>query len=110
MRRYLVKAFDAKDVRAAVPLDIVKKMYKVERASKDAGEQVRDLSKPFTAKGDNVFFMNLGLTYRVDKARASHSFKIDIQNLTNNKAVVSEYYNSRTETVEYGNQLSFIPT
>ena len=37
-RRYLVKAFDANDLRAAVPLEIIKKMYRVERASKDAGE------------------------------------------------------------------------
>ncbi len=37
-RRYFVKAFDAKDMRAAVPLDIIKKMYEVERASKDAGD------------------------------------------------------------------------
>jgi len=37
-RRHLVKAFDAKDMRAAVPLDIIKKMYAVERASKDAEE------------------------------------------------------------------------
>ena len=37
-RRYLVKAFDAKDLRAAVPLELIKQMYKVERASKSAEE------------------------------------------------------------------------
>ncbi len=78
-------------------------------ASKDAGYTIRDEDLPFSAKGDNVFFLNLGLTYRVDKPKASHSFKIDIQNLTNNKARVSDYYNSRTESIEYGTQLSFIP-
>ncbi len=31
-RRYLVKALDAKDVRAAEPLDIIKRMYEVEAA------------------------------------------------------------------------------
>ncbi|MEM7159379.1 MAG: IS66 family transposase [Myxococcota bacterium] len=33
-RRYLVKALDAKDVRAAEPLDIIKRMCEVEAASK----------------------------------------------------------------------------
>jgi hypothetical protein len=79
------------------------------QASKDAGYTVRDWDNPFGAKGDDVFFVNLGVTYRADMKRASHSFKIDIQNLTNNKAVVSEYYNSTTDKIEQGVQLSFIP-
>src|SRR5690606_17616867 len=37
-RRYLVKALDANDLRAAEPLDIIKRMYEVEAASKEAGE------------------------------------------------------------------------
>ena len=78
-------------------------------ASKSAGYTVRQEGNMFGAKGDDVFQLNLGLTYRADMKRASHSFKIDIQNLTNNQAVVNEYYNSRTEKIEYGYQLTFIP-
>lgn len=78
-------------------------------ASQDAGYTIRKWDEPFTAKGDNVFLLNLGLTYRVDKPKVSHSFKIDIQNLTNNQAVVSQYYNGRTNQVEEDYQLSFIP-
>ena len=78
-------------------------------ASKDAGYTIRQWDKPYSKKGDDVFILNLGLTYRVDKPKASHSFKIDIQNLTNNQAVVSEYYNSRTESIAYDYQLSLIP-
>ncbi|GEM_PF-5660675 len=37
-RRYFMKAFDAKDIRAAEPLDIIRRMYAVERTSRDAGE------------------------------------------------------------------------
>jgi len=37
-RRYFVKAFEAKDRRAAVPLEIIKKMYAVERSAKDAND------------------------------------------------------------------------
>jgi hypothetical protein len=78
-------------------------------ASKEAGYQIDQLNNPLGVKGEAVFFMNLGLTYRVDKKRISHSFKIDIQNLTNHQSVVYEYYNSRTEQKEEGYQLSFIP-
>lgn len=37
-RRHLVKALEAKDVRAAEPLHIIKRMYEVEAASKEADE------------------------------------------------------------------------
>jgi transposase len=37
-RRYFVKALEAKDVRAAEPLQIIGKIYDVERASKEAGD------------------------------------------------------------------------
>ncbi len=83
------------------PIDLV--------ASQNAGFTVRNWDDPFGAKGENIFLLNLGLTYRVNKPKVSHAFKIDIQNLTNNQAVVSEYYNGRTEKVEQNYQLSFIP-
>jgi hypothetical protein len=37
-RRYFVKALDVKDVRAAEPIDIIRRMYIVEAESKEAGE------------------------------------------------------------------------
>lgn len=78
-------------------------------ASQNAGYTILDWSKPYSNKGENIFFLNLGLTYRADMKRASHSFKIDIQNLTNNQAIVSQWYNGRTNTIESSYQLSFIP-
>lgn len=38
LRRYFVKAFEAKDLRAALPLDKFRQLYQIERASKEAGE------------------------------------------------------------------------
>jgi len=37
-RRYFVKAFDNKDLRAAVPLEMIKRLYEIEREAKDAGD------------------------------------------------------------------------
>ena len=77
-------------------------------ASETAGSEV--LSNDYLGKkGDNVFFLNFGVTYRADMKRTSHSIKVDIQNITNNKSVVSEYYNSRTNSIEQGVQLPMIP-
>lgn len=78
-------------------------------ASKLAGQTIRQEGADFTAKGEDVFFVNFGVTYKVDKKRVTHSFKIDIQNLTNHQAITNEWYDSRSETIVYDRQLSFIP-
>ncbi|UKN01082.1 TonB-dependent receptor [Paracrocinitomix mangrovi] len=78
-------------------------------ASKDAGYTIFQTDKGFSAKGDNVFIWNLGLTYRCDMKRATHSFKIDVQNLTNNQARIREWYSNTTQSLEYDTQLSIIP-
>ena len=78
------------------------------QASQDAGYPVYS-DQTLSKKGDDIFFINFGITYRLDKSKVSHSIKLDFQNLTNNKARVDEYYNSRTNQIEYSTQLSFIP-
>ncbi len=37
-RRYFVKAFEAKDARAAVPLELIRGMYAIERAAREADD------------------------------------------------------------------------
>ena len=78
-------------------------------ASQDLGYTVFQTDKGFSAKGDAVFLWNLGVTYRCNMKRATHSFKIDVQNLTNNQARIREWYSSTTNALEYDTQLSIIP-
>lgn len=78
-------------------------------ASQLTGETVRDNSQPFGAKGDDIFFLNFGVTYRVDTKKASHSIKIDVQNITNHKSKITAFYNSRTNSVDYYRQLAILP-
>ncbi len=78
-------------------------------ASQLAGRTIRQADLSFTERYDNVFLFNIGLTYRADMKRASHSFKIDIQNALNSQAVVTDYYDSSTGKVGQGTQLSFVP-
>ncbi len=74
-----------------------------------AGEQVLDESRTYEEKLDDIFFANLGVTYRINKKKVTHEVKLDIQNVTNNQAAVGNYYNSETEKVEEYYQLSIIP-
>ena len=63
----------------------------------------------FSKKGDNVFIANLALTYRIDKGRVSQEFKLDLQNATNNAAMIGQYYDSSEGKVETIEQLSLLP-
>lgn len=79
------------------------------QASQDAGYGIFKTDMGYSAKGDPVFLLNLGFTYRCDMKRATHAFKIDFQNLTNNQARIREWYNPSTQQIDYDTQLSFIP-
>jgi hypothetical protein len=72
-------------------------------------ETVLDTDNAFGTKGDDVFFMNLGVTYRVNRKKVTHEVKLDIQNVTNNQAAVGRYYNSDKQEIEEYYQLSLIP-
>ncbi|MGB0431713.1 MAG: TonB-dependent receptor, partial [Bacteroidia bacterium] len=75
----------------------------------EMGGTVRDLANRYSEKGDDIFQANIGLTYRSNRAKTTHEFKIDIQNVTNNQAVINEYFNPYTNKIESGHQLGFIP-
>ncbi len=60
-------------------------------------------------KGDDIFQMNLGIAYRRDRKKTTHEFKIDIQNVTNNQAVVYEKFSEKTQNIKYEYQLPMLP-
>jgi len=74
-----------------------------------AERTVRDTENPYSVKGDDIFQTNISLTYRRNRPKTTHEFKIDVQNATNNQAVINEYYNSYTGEIQYGHQLAIIP-
>ena len=78
-------------------------------SSINAGKTVYYSDKIFTEKADDVFYVNLGITYRVNRKKTTHEIKLDIQNLTNNEAIVAEYYNPQQEKIILVPQLSMIP-
>ncbi|MBO6517577.1 MAG: TonB-dependent receptor [Bacteroidia bacterium] len=73
------------------------------------GDVVRDELNPFSAKGDDVFIAELAIGLRRDRKKTTTELKLDIKNVTNNKAVVNEYYNHATESIEVSHQLPLLP-
>lgn len=78
-------------------------------ASRALGSEVRDDANPFSAKGDDVFFVNLAIGTRRDRAKTTSEFKIDVTNLTNNQAVVTEYFVAGTGNIVKAYQLAMLP-
>jgi hypothetical protein len=70
---------------------------------------VYDDSNPWGIKLDDIFILNFAATYRVDKAKVSHEFKLDIQNLTNNQAALGKYYDDGEEEIVEYYQLPLFP-
>lgn len=63
----------------------------------------------FSQKGDNVFIANLSISYRIDNKKISQELKVDIQNATNNKAQIGQYYDNVHNKIKIYDQLSLLP-
>ena len=84
------------------PLDLEK--------SRTLQETVRDRSRPFEVKGDDVFFINVSGAYKVNQKKTTHEVKLEILNVTNNQAKSGEFYNPKKDQIDsYSNQWEMIP-
>lgn len=77
--------------------------------SRDAGYTVRDQNRIYDTKMPDFFRLDAQLTYRVDRPKTTHSFKIDIQNATNRENYWSEYYNPESDKIERSTMLGILP-
>lgn len=74
-----------------------------------AGYAVYDEQNTYQEKGENIFSLNVAVSYRINKSKLSHEFKIDVQNVTNHAAVIDYYYNDVNKNIETFTQLSLLP-
>lgn len=84
-----------------VPVDLEK--------SREEGDSEYYLSKAWNKRLDNIFQMNLCVSYRINRPKAGHEFVIDIYNLTNARGRIGEYYHEHTDKVEYDRQMNILP-
>jgi outer membrane receptor protein involved in Fe transport len=69
-----------------------------------------DFGKSYNKKLDNTFLLNLSVSYKFNKPKATHEIFLDLMNLTDNKGRVSEYYDvSKPDKVGYLTQFGFFP-
>jgi len=78
------------------------------QASQQAGYTIYD-DNTLGKRSDDVFFLNLSIGIRRNKGNTTRDLKIDANNITNNQALVREYYLQPTKDIEKSYQLPMIP-
>ena len=69
-----------------------------------------DYSKAYDKSLDNIYYINLSLSYKFNKPKATHEIFLDLQNLTNYKGRIYEYYDeSEPNSIGYYTQMGFFP-
>jgi hypothetical protein len=69
-----------------------------------------DYSKAYNNKLDDIFLMNLSVSYKFNRPKATHEIFLDLMNLTDSKGRMAEYYDvSKPGKVGYITQFGFFP-
>jgi hypothetical protein len=78
-------------------------------ASIEKGEQVLKEDQPFSVKAGDYWRFDVGLSYKINKRRMTHTILLDIQNVTGRLNVFSQYYDNETKQIETYTQTGFFP-
>jgi hypothetical protein len=69
-----------------------------------------DYSKAYDKKLDDIFSLNLSVSYKFNKLKTTHEIFLDLQNITNYQGRVSEFYDtSKSGSIGYIRQMGFFP-
>jgi len=69
-----------------------------------------DYGKAYSNKLDNFFLLNLSVSYKFNKPKATHEIFLDLMNLTDSKCRLAEYYDvNKPGKVGYITQFGFFP-
>ena len=75
-----------------------------------ASDNYWDYGKAYNNKLDNVFQLNFSVSYKINKSNTTHEIFLDLMNLTNNQARISEYYDAtQPNNIGYVTQFQFFP-
>ncbi len=78
-------------------------------ASRAAGEAVLLEDQPFSERSGFYYRFDLGLSYRINSEKVTHSLLLDIQNVTNRLNMFVNFYDEDTETIEAFYQTGLFP-
>ncbi len=79
-------------------------------ASRELGRAVYDEANAFSEQGDDIFKWDLSFSYSWNKKRTRQEINLSIQNATNNKGQVDQYYDDLENKIETSEQLPMFPT
>ena len=75
----------------------------------EKGEGVYDNMNRYGLPGDQFFKWDVSMSYQWNRVKTRQEIKLEVQNLTNNQAKTSEYYNSDDQALEMEYQLPLFP-
>lgn len=78
-------------------------------ASKEAGETIYDWENAYENRHDDYLRADVKLSFKLDMKHMNHEWVINFQNITNQKNIFSETYNSQTQETIKRYQLGFFP-
>lgn len=65
--------------------------------------------QPFAAKAGAYGRFDLGISYKINKAKLTHTIMLDVQNVTNRENLHSLYYDNDTQQIERYTQTGLFP-
>jgi hypothetical protein len=69
-----------------------------------------DYSKAYENKFENIFQLNVSVSYKINKNHITHELFLDLPNITNNKAKLYEYYDeNKPDRIDYVRQMELFP-
>lgn len=69
-----------------------------------------DYSKAYDKKFEDIYYVNLSISYKINNEKTTHEIFLDLMNLTNNQVKISEYYdNSKANKVNYIKDFGLFP-
>jgi hypothetical protein len=78
-------------------------------ASRNSNAEIRDYSRAYDVSLPNYFRMDLQLSYIKNNPKATHEWRLDIQNATDRSNVFIDYYSLFRQEIITAYQTAFIP-
>ena len=69
-----------------------------------------DYKKAYDKRMDPLYSLNLSVSYKINKPKATHEIFLDLPNITNQQGKMSEYYDAgKPNSIGYITQMVFLP-
>ena len=75
-----------------------------------AKDRYWDYKKAYNKRFENIYQINLSVSYKFNRPKATHEIFLDMMNITDNKSRMSEYYDeNKPDKVAYLTEFGFFP-